>query len=93
MEMFVEFLHIAPLLIIALLFAAPKVASFIFKKKIVVPAVDSIVLVLASVGIAAGSNAHHAFEHMIDPRFGYAAIWIVLAAKLASMSSKAIARL
>lgn len=92
MELFIEFLHVVPLLIIALLYLTPHIANFFFKKKIIISSFNSIVLVLSAIGIAAGNNAHHAFEHLIDPCFGYATILIVMSIKLAALPARAIAR-
>ncbi len=85
MENVIEFLHVAPLFVIGLLLFAPKVLHILLQKKIVIPSINSIVLVLSSIGIAAGTNAHHAFEHLIDPCFGYSAILIVMALKISAM--------
>ena len=80
-----EILHIAPLAIIAALTSYQYLIPFT-KKFQKLKSFDSILLILSSIGIAAGGNVHHisTTHHLIDPCFGYAAILILVSARLFS---------
>ena len=86
METLIEILHTMPLFVISFLFALPVISRLLFKTEIKIKSTESISLVLSAVGIAAGSNAHNAFHHLLDPCFGYAAFLLYIAAKISSSS-------
>lgn len=85
MVLLVELLHIVPLLLIAGVLGLPKLYNVIAKKNISIVNINSILLFLCSIGIAAGANAHHMHNllYIIDPCFGYAVTIIGVAIKIA----------
>jgi hypothetical protein len=82
LEQLINFAHVAPLMAILLLVAAPKVRELFFGAKIEANKSNSLVLILASVGILAGAVDHNHVEYVIDPCFGYALALVHVAFKL-----------
>ncbi len=89
MSHFLDFLHTVPLFFIIAILLAPYVYKFITQRFMQVKFAEPLLLLLCSIGIAAGSNIHgHHMMHFIDPCFGYAAVIIGVAAKLLAKEVK-----
>ena len=97
LEKTLEFLHVAPLVVIALMLVCSKLYAVMFKNskytfELMLPSI----LLLCSIGIASGSNihSHHGEEamHLLDPCFGYSAILIGVAFAVARRSVAAFSK-
>jgi len=76
-------LHVAPLVLITLLLIAPYMYKMVTGRILVMRFVDSALLLLCSVGISAGINAHTMLSHfLLDPCFYYSLVLVCVAAKL-----------
>lgn len=100
MQKIVEFLHTAPLFLIAAMYFFR--SSFSGKSSFTAAArkflsSDShrfviLQLVLASIGVASGTNSHHehgSLLHIIDPCIAYSAIILLSATKVGALSKVA----
>jgi len=72
---FFNFMHLAPLALIAILVFAPKLKYSLIPQKFF----NAAMLILASIGIIAGAFDHHHIEYLIDPCIGYAATLLYVA--------------
>jgi len=78
-----NFLHLAPLALIMFIIVAPKVFNLLMGKNYEGKLNHTLILVLSSIGILAGTYDHHHVCYLIDPCFGYAAALVYVAFKVA----------
>ncbi|CAL7959264.1 conserved membrane hypothetical protein [Alphaproteobacteria bacterium] len=79
MSIFIKFIHVVPLFLIALSLSIPYVYRKVTKQDIAIAWLTPVVLLLCAVGITAGTNSHHGVRYLVDPCFGYAAALIYIA--------------
>jgi len=84
-----DFLHIAPLVLIALSLFSSQAYKLITKKSVNSNWLSSILLILCSIGIISGEHVHHGeLLTFIDPCFGYAATLIGVAVNIVRQQVK-----